>query len=515
MKNCKFIVLSRDCVLAFRYLHTEPKRHKIKVMENIKRLFTKVRVLSVFILFSFCASQCFSQSASATADPDSVKQRQYLEVINQLYYFVQQNYVDEVNPQLLYEGALKGMLEALEDPYSSYLTQSEWRSLTDTTVGNFGGVGLSITKPIVSTEEKPAYVEVAEPIENTPGAKAGIQSGDQIIEIDGIDTSTITMDEVLSLLRGNVGESVTLKLRRRKTLEFERTLVRAIIENPSVKYGMIENEKIGYIRITEFSVSTTEKVQEALDSFKKSGYKGLIIDLRNNGGGLLNTAVDIADKFIDEGVIVSTKSRIPYENAVYHAMKSKTVVRGIPIVVLINRASASASEILSGAFKDTKTAYLVGEKTFGKGSVQIPHELLNKDGFKITVARYYSPSDANIDKIGIKPDLEVLYPEFTEEEQTAWHALEESEEIPKYVESHQDMSEDEIASFAKTLRKKYLLEERVIRKMIRNELDRTRSSRLYDLDYDSQLNAALDVIKNGNFSKLMAETKTLMEQREE
>ena len=483
-------------------------------MKIVKALIP-VRNFCALFLLSLFASQCFAQSASRSSETNSTKQRQYLDVINQLYYFIQQNYVEEVDPVVLYEGALKGMLGALDDPYTTYMPQSEWRSLTDTTTGNFGGVGLSITKPATSTEEKPAYVEVAEPIENTPGARAGILSGDLIIEIDGVDTSTITMDEVLNLLRGTVGESVTVKIRRRKTLEFERTLVRAVIENPSVKYGMIEGEKIGYIRISEFTVNTAAKVQEALDSFKAASYKALIIDLRNNGGGLLSTAIEIADKFIDEGIIVSTKSRLAYENSVYYAAKNKTVVKEIPVVVLVNRASASASEILSGALKDSKTAYIVGEKTFGKGSVQIPHSLVNNDGFKVTVAKYYSPSDTNIDKIGIKPDLEVLYPEFSEQEQEDWHKLSESNAIEKYVESHPDMSEKAIASYAKTLKKTYNLEERLLRKMIRNEVYRTRSSLLYDLDFDLQLQAAIEVSKKPNFPKLLAQTKTLKEQQDQ
>ncbi len=482
-------------------------------MNILKKILKNTNVFFAVLLLSVFVSQCFSQSTSLSSDSNKKKQRQYIDVINQLYYFIQQNYVDEVDAEKLYEGAIKGMLESLDDPYSVYMAQSEWRSITDTTTGNFGGVGLSITKPLVSTEEKPAYVEVAEPIENTPGAKAGIQSGDLIIAIDGIDTSTITMDEVLSMLRGEVGKSVTVKIRRRKTIEFEKTLVRAVIENPSVKFGMIENTGIGYIRLSEFSVNTAEKVQQAIDSFKNNSYKGLIIDLRNNGGGLLSTAVDIADKFIDKGVIVSTKSRLAYENTVYYASKNKTVVRDIPVIVLVNRASASASEILAGALKDTKKAYLIGEKTFGKGSVQVPKALINNDGFKITIAKYYSPSDVNIDKIGIQPDLEILYPEFTQEEQDAWHALEESGAISKYVENHQNMTENDIARYAKQLYQTYKLEERLIRKMIRNELDRTRSARLYDLDYDNQLNAAINVINKENFTSLMANTKTLKEQQ--
>lgn len=183
----------------------------------MKKFFLSTTAILVLSIFS---SQCFAQSQTPTADAEMRRQKQYLDVINSLYYFIQQNYVEEVDPQKLYAGALKGMLESLDDPYSVYMDKSEWRSLTDTTVGNFGGVGLSITKPNESTPEKPAYVEVAAPIDNSPGARAGIHSGDLIIAINGTDTSTITMDEVLGMLRGTVGESVNVTIRRGKKIEF-------------------------------------------------------------------------------------------------------------------------------------------------------------------------------------------------------------------------------------------------------------------------------------------------------
>lgn len=469
--------------------------------------------LSVFILVSIITSQCFAQSPAASQKKEEIENRKYLEVINSLYYYIQQNYVDDVDPQLLYEGAIKGMLQALDDPYSAYMGKSDWRSLTDTTVGSFGGVGLSITKPAQSTKEKPAYVRVAAPIDNSPGARAGIQSGDFIVKIDGVDTSTISMEEVLGMLRGTVGESVTVRIRR-STVEFDKTLVRAVIENPTVKYGMINST--GYILLTEFSTATADRVQEAIDSFKKAGYTGLIIDLRNNGGGLLSSAVDIADKFIDEGVIVSTKSRIEYENAIFYAEKKDTVVRNIPVVVLVNESSASASEILAGALKDSKKAYLVGTKTYGKGSVQVPTSLINNDGFKITVAKYYSPSDVNIDKVGILPDEEVKSPEFTKEEEEAFKKLLESSEIEKYVAAHPKMTEQEIVSYAKQLKSKYNLEDRILRKLVRNESELSmQPSRLYDLDYDLQLKRALEIVKSPVFDKLIKNSKTLKQQSEE
>ncbi len=468
---------------------------------------------AALFLLSIGTSQCFAQSESGTANGKAAQERQFLEIINTLYYYIEQNYVEDVDPQKLYEGALRGMLESLGDPYSTYMDSSEWRSLTDITVGNFGGVGLSISKPSMNNTDKPAYVQVVQPIDGTPGAKAGILAGDLITEINGIDTSTITMDEVLGMLRGKEGESVTVKIRRGKATEFECTLVRAIIENPTIKYDMIG--KTGYIRISDFSSNTAKRFQEALDSFENRKYTSLIIDLRDNGGGLLSSAVDIADKFIDSGVIVSTKSRIAYENQVYTASPRKTKVKGIPVIVLVNGNSASASEILAGALKDTKSAYLVGTKTFGKGSVQIPRSLVNNDGFKITVARYYSPSDSNIDKVGIPPDREISYPQFTEEEEQAFVDLMNSEEVADYVEQHPNMTEDDISFYAEQLRETYPLESRTLRKIIRNETDRTKPSRLYDLDYDLQLNEALYILEHEDFKALMSTTKTLKDLEQE
>ena len=474
---------------------------------SIKSLRQAVILAAAFFGLTACASQCFAQS-SLNSDDQARKDRQYLEIINSLYYYIQQNYVDEVDSQKLYEGALRGMLESLGDPYSVYMDESSWRSITDTTTGSFGGVGLSITKPTENKPDKPAYVEVAQPIDNSPGAKAGIQAGDLITHIDGVDTSTLTMDEVLSRLRGTVGTSVEVTIQRGKNLTFKRTLVRAVIENPTVKYGIVN--KSGYIRLSEFSSTTAERLQEALDSFKNSNINGIILDLRNNGGGLLTAAVDIGDKFIDSGVIVSTKSRLAMENAVYTASRYETTVKaGTPVIVLINGASASASEILAGALKDAKVAYLVGENSYGKGSVQIPTPLINKDGFKITVARYYSPSDVNIDKVGIPPDRVVSYPEFSEEEAKLYSQLLDSGKIEQYVENHPKMTEEDIYSYAEILRRSYNIDSRILRKMIRNECDHAKPSRLYDLDYDLQLKEALNILEHENFSDLVAGTKTL------
>ncbi len=489
-------------------------------MKKISRFFN---ILAVYLFTAIFTSQCFAQSSSATASKSSKNSKQYMEMINGVFDFVQRNYVDEVDPEVLYTGALKGMLGALNDPYTVYLDNSTFRSLNDTTKGQFGGVGLSISKPFESTAEKPAYVEVASPVEDTPGFRAGIQAGDLIISANGTDTSTITMDEVLDILRGPVGETVDLVIRRGKNIEFPVTLKRAIIEVPTVKYGTIKDVKnagtVGYIRIIEFIPQTAERVQQALDSFKKEKISSLIIDLRNNPGGLITSVVDVADKFIDNGPIVSTKSRLAFENSVFTASPRKTTFsKDIPIVVLINKGSASASEILSGALKDNHLAYLVGQRTYGKGSVQQVLPLSSTDGIKITMARYYTPSDTNIDKIGIPPDREVLFPEFGEDGDRQYTELIKSNEIEKIVDGNSSLPEEKIASIAEGLHKKYPSIELVyLRKLVRNEVYRTKGAMLYDLDWDIQLTAALDILSGTkeDFDKLVKNTKTLKELQDE
>ncbi|SFI45242.1 carboxyl-terminal processing protease [Treponema bryantii] len=469
-------------------------------------------VLAAFLL---CSSQCFAESS--VENDTKITSFQYVKKLNSVFDFVQQNYVDEIDPKILYEGALKGMLDAIGDPYTLYLDEDYMRDLSDTTSGSFGGVGLSISKAAESTPSKPAYVEVASPIEDTPGAKAGIQAGDLISAIDGMPTPSMTMNEVLQHLRGEIGTPVTVTILRGTSMKFDVTLIRALIEVPTVKYGMIEGTKIGYARLIQFTPDTAQRLQDALDNFEKNDYQGLIIDLRDNPGGLITSAVDVADKFIDNGPIVSTKSRLLFENSQFSANKENTTVKsGIPIVVLINKGAASASEIVSGALKDYHLAYLVGERTYGKGSVQQVIPLSNTDGIKITMARYYTPSDMNIDKIGIPPDQEVKnLADFTEEEEKLYVDMIKSEVINKAAESKPNMSEADIAAAAVKIKKDYSLDERLIRRLIRVQVQKSQPSVLYDLDYDLQLNEAIKVIQNKDFATMLKNTKTLRQLQEE
>ncbi|MCF0242754.1 MAG: S41 family peptidase [Treponema sp.] len=464
------------------------------------------------VVFLFCTTQCFAQSS---VKDNKASGFQYMKKLNQVFDYVEMNYVDELDPRILYEGAIKGMLDAIGDPYTVYLDPDYMRDLNDTTEGSFGGVGLSISKAVESTPEKPAYVEVASPIEDTPGARAGIQAGDLITAINGMPTPDMTMNEVLAVLRGKIGEPVTISVRRGANMNFDVTLIRALIEVPTVKYGMIG--KTGYVRLIQFTPETPHRVQEALESFESAGFTNLIIDLRDNPGGLITSVVEIADKFIDNGPIVSTKSRLVFENQVFNATKSKSIsfVKNKPIVVLINKGSASASEILSGALKDNHLALLVGDRTYGKGSVQQVIPLSDVDGMKITMARYYTPSDTNIDKIGIPPDVEVLFPELTAEAEEAYVKMVKDDVIGSYIAKHPSMTETDISNYAKELIQTYPIEERLMRRLIRIQVNKTKPAALYDMDYDIQLVKALEIVNSKTYASVLKNAKTLKELQEE
>ncbi|MDR1278996.1 MAG: S41 family peptidase [Treponema sp.] len=468
-----------------------------------------VILCGIFVLVS--APQALAQGREQGGQNQNF--RRYTAVMQQVFDFIQRHYVEEVDPQVLFEGAMTGMFNALEDPYSNFLPESEMTDLNDTTQGSFGGVGLYISKPVGERSDgRPPYVEVASPIEDTPGWRAGINPGDLIIEINGESTDTLTMDEVLARLRGIPGEEVKLLIRRGEKLEFPITLVRAVIEVPTTKYAMIDD--VGYLKLITFTPMTVDRARDAIGEFQSKNYKGLILDLRNNYGGLLNSAVDISSLFLNGGVVVSTKSRISSENHVFNARPSALVAAGIPVIVLINRGSASASEIVAGALKDRGRAYLVGEKSFGKGSVQQVYPL-ERSGFKITTARYYTPSDVNIDKIGIPPDREVKFPEFTDADAEKLGELIKSNKIATFIKGNPGADSADIDLYARVLSREYQLDIPLLRRLIRNEQNRTTIAPVYDLEYDIQLQEAVNILQDGTYGLLMQTTKTLKALQEE
>jgi carboxyl-terminal processing protease len=456
----------------------EPKR---RIRERTIWILATSFLLAVLVLLAFSP-----RVLAGNRDTDT---QGLLAMFENVLADIQKNYVDEVDPKKLIDGALKGMFEALNDPYSAYLTADDMRDLGDTITGRFGGVGLFISKV-------EGGVEVISPIEDTPAYRAGVNTGDLIVEVDGQSVVEWTIDQVQAVLRGTPGTSVTMTILRGKSLRLEVPVVRAVIEVPTVKKDMIP-DGIGYLRIIQFTPLTPERVEEALRGFERSGYRGLVLDLRFNGGGLFSAAVDVANFFLSRGPIVSTRSRIPAENQVFYASGRRMIVaEQLPVVVLINRGSASASEILAGALQDTHRATVVGEKSYGKGSVTWVRSL-GEQGYRLTISRYYTPVGKNIDKVGIIPDVEIKEPQLSEQEEKAVSALIEQNLLRDFVVEHPQPTEAQIQAFIGGLAaRKIELQERYIRRLIRNEANRTNNNPpVYDLEFDQALQKAVELLK--------------------
>ena len=312
---------------------------------------------------------------------------------------IQENYVEEVDSQKAIEGAIKGMLTNL-DPHSSYMKPDEFKELQVETQGSFTGIGIEITM-------KDNILTVVSPIEGTPAFKQGLKASDKILKIEDESTQDMTLMQAVKRLRGPKGSEVTISIHRKGWTELkEITITRDVIPLHSVKAQLLEP---GYphIRITNFQSHSTKDFQKALEEMReKEPIQGLVLDLRNNPGGLLEQAVKISDIFIDKGIIVSTKGRIKEQNSVFYAHDSNGKY-DFPLVVLVNEGSASASEIVAGALQDQKKALVIGAQTFGKGSVQTIIPMDNGAGLRLTTARYYTPSGRSIQATGITPDIVV------------------------------------------------------------------------------------------------------------
>ena len=460
------------------------------------------------------APSIFAQSQQEQGQ-SAIPYMQYLQYLNEA---LQRYYVDEVNPEVLFQGAAEGMLNALKDPYTIYIDNDSLTGvgLQDTTTGYFGGIGITFTKPAASTSERPSYIEVASALEGTPAWKAGIQAEDLITEIEGESVIEMTTADVVAKLRGKIGSSITVTVRRGKNMEFPAKLIRARIEVPTIKYMKLDKD-IGYIRLIEFNPNSSRRIREAMESLQAEGVTKLVLDLRNNPGGLITAAVDTASLFIKEGLIVSTKSRIPQQNLEFNTNTAiDAVFADVPLVVLINKGSASASEILAGALKDYKRAYLVGETSYGKGSVQQIFDLTQKDSFKMTISRYYTPSDANIDKTGIKPDKEaVLFQPLSPDDEKNLERLFKDEKISNYVKKNKDLTAAQITRYAETLAKEYSLNKELLRILIRQEYNRTHTAPAADIEYDAPLQEAVKILKSGTLPQLLKNSKSVRQMQED
>src|SRR5271166_4443683 len=330
-----------------------------------------------------------------------------LETFANVLAIVQKNYVEPVTTKRLIDGAITGMLASL-DPHSAYLTPELYRDLEVETRGSFGGLGIEITI-------KNGVLTIVSPIEDTPAYKAGLKAGDQIIKINDDFTKDMTLTEAVKRMRGPRGSTIKLTMHRTGVPElFNVTLARDVIKIQSVKAKTIQ-DGYGYVRISTFQESTDDGVEKAVDDFEKANHgkvKGLVLDLRDNPGGLLNQAVKVSDEFLDGGLIVYTQGRNENQQQKYFSHK-KTGFEDYPMVVLVNGGSASASEIVAGALQDQKRAVIVGTQTFGKGSVQTILPLDDHSALRLTTARYYTPAGRSIQAVGITPDVDVEPPKET------------------------------------------------------------------------------------------------------
>jgi carboxyl-terminal processing protease len=352
----------------------------------------KYFLISIFFLNSF-----FFSILTSANENDIYKK---IDLFGEVLEKINEEYVDEINQSDSMDSAINGLLQSL-DPYSAYMSPEIFNEMQTETSGEFGGLGIEVGM-------EAGVVKVISPIDDTPASRAGLKAGDYIVKIEDTQVQGKSLSEAVDLMRGPVGSSIELTVRRRgekKALTFNIT--REIIKIQSVKADLLEND-IGYIRLTSFNENSGEQIENKIEELEKNqNINAYILDLRNNPGGLLSQAIRISDFFLDNGEIVSTKSRQPSENRKWFAKKGD-LTDGKTLIVLINYGSASASEIVAGALKDHKRAIILGENSFGKGSVQSIIPLKNKGAIRLTVAKYYLPSGKSISEVGVIPDIEIV-----------------------------------------------------------------------------------------------------------
>jgi len=341
----------------------------------------------------------FINSKSSYGANDETTIYEKIDIFSDVLDKINKEYVDEINQNEIMDAAINGVLQSL-DPYSAYMSPESFDSMRTETSGEFGGLGIEVSM-------EAGVVKVISPLDESPAYEAGVKAGDYIVKINEHQVQGKTLSEAVDLMRGPVGSDIEITVRRigeRKALVFNIT--RKIIKIQSVKSKKID-KNIGYIRLTAFNENSSSQVRKKIKEFDKDkNIKGYILDLRNNPGGLLSQAIKISDFFLSNGEIVSTKSRKENENRKWFA-NDGDILNGKTLVVLINNGSASASEILAGALKDHKRAILIGETTYGKGSVQSIIPLKNKGAIRLTISKYYLPSGVSISEVGVDPDIEV------------------------------------------------------------------------------------------------------------
>jgi carboxyl-terminal processing protease len=451
-------------------------------MRLVQKHGTPLLVLIVGMTLGFFLSNRWVPNVAAVGRQDY----ESLEVFSNILSIVKKNYVEDVETKNLVSGAINGMLHSL-DPHSAYLTPDLYKELQSDTQGRFGGLGIEITV-------RGGILTVVSPIEDTPAAKAGIKPGDQIFKIEEEFTKDMTLVEAVKKMRGLKGTKINLSVRREGVADLlDFTLVRDIIRVQSVRSRTLE-PGYGYVRLAQFQERSDRDLQRALEKLlaEKSGIKGLVLDLRNNPGGLLTQAVRVSDIFLDTGLIVYTEGRIETQKQKYFAQKEGTWL-DFPVVVLVNGGSASASEIVAGALQDHNRAVVLGTKTFGKGSVQTILPLDDNSALRLTTARYFTPKGRSIQATGIVPDFiidNVTTPEGKPEERKRPSLREEN--LPGHLQNHQ---ENKDAAQEQADREK------------EKQIPKSGPTGDETVDNDYQLKRALDLLKSWEVLKPIVQKK--------
>ena len=466
---------------------TEPARIRLGVRRTFWMTASATAVLACTLLV--VAPQVLAQNRTRDSD-------RAIAILRDVFNFVRQNYVNaaDADTDRLLTGALTGMLQAVGDDHTKFLDEDEIDELNDMTIGEFGGVGLYLSRADDG-------VLVIEPFVGSPAHAAGIMAGDLIVAIDGTEAGTLDEKGVVSRLRGSPGTDVRVSLVRAGVETLEVTVTRQLIEVPTVRHAVIE-PGIGYLRVSpQFTSKTPDRIRDALRDLEgRSG--SLILDLRGNRGGLFSAVVEIADLFLDAGTIVQTRSRVASENQQFTATRRATLVdHGTPIVVLIDSLSASAAEILAGALKDHERAYLVGQQSYGKGSVQQVMRIEDDRAVKVTTSRYLTPDGTRIDGVGVMPHR-ITEPTLSEDEQEALGEFGRSRLLILFALEHPEPTEADIGTFLVQLgQSEFDLEERLVRRQLARTIARIhRRTPIYDLTNDASLIEAVRLLRTGEVS---------------
>jgi len=451
----------------------------------------------------YSANLLFADNASGkagaeikTEDDDYYR---YYQMLNDTFNILKKEFYDkdETTAKKMLYGAIKGMMESTGDPYTMFMEPQTSKEFSIDMSGSFGGLGIHIG-------ERDGWLTVIAPIEDTPAWRAGLKPDDKIIEIGTNSTKGVSVNEAVDRLRGKPGSQVTITIARSGISEpFKVTLTREEIKIKNVKSEVITNNglKTGYVRIIEFSMTTADEFRKNLKQVLDQKPNNLIVDLRNNPGGLLNVVANCVNYFYDHGLIVYTRGRMPENNSDFTASRDLAFVpKDLPMVVMVNGGSASASEIFAGAMQDTHRAVLVGTKSFGKGSVQKTYTFPD-DGslIKYTVAKYFTPSGRCIDKLGLQPDVDekMWYENIPDAEKDALVKLQYTNLVKQFLDTHTAYGDSDLDVFGKSLSNQgFVMSQKSLKWLIKMKLRETQMPEVYDLDDDNQLCKALDVLGN-------------------